>query len=80
MSNLHNINPRFDNGYQGIFASPDSEEKLLLLESLGIKIYETDSTKILRSLAHGIDAFASYEGNAGGFRRVAPPPPNVLLC
>ena len=33
-----------------------------MLESLAIKIYETDTTKILRSLAHGIDACASYEG------------------
>ena len=33
-----------------------------MLESLAIKIYETDTTKVLRSLAHGIDACASYEG------------------
>ncbi|KAL5267939.1 hypothetical protein ACHWQZ_G004855 [Mnemiopsis leidyi] len=50
------------NGFQGVFISPDSEERLLMLESLAIKIYETDTTKILRSLAHGIDACASYEG------------------
>ena len=53
---------RQKNGFQGVFISPDSEERLLMLESLAIKIYETDTTKILRSLAHGIDACASYEG------------------
>lgn len=55
-------NFRQKNGFQGVFISPDSEERLLMLESLAIKIYETDTTKILRSLAHGIDACASYEG------------------
>ncbi|XP_063685403.1 uncharacterized protein LOC134819395 [Bolinopsis microptera] len=45
-----------NNGFQGVFISPDTEERLLLLESLAIKIYETDTTKILRSLAHGIDS------------------------
>ena len=53
---------RQKNGFQGVFISADSEERLLLLESLAVKIYETDTTKILRSLAHGIDSCASYEG------------------
>ena len=61
MVGVNRFKLRLNNGFQGVMISTESLT-LLRLEALGIKIHETNVNNMLRSLAHGVESVASYEG------------------